>query len=988
VFGDGVGVTLSGHLVPSEADVEICVLGPLQVLRAGELVELPGRRQRALVAALAVRNGSVTVSELVDAVWGDEPPERARTTLQTYVSRLRSALGQEAVEHSSAGYRLGPAVATDVGAARAVAAALGGPAHPDHQARADAALGVLARWPGRALAELADVEWFRASSVELDELRANLVDAAAASLLHLGRAPEAVTMLRTAVAADPWREATQILLVRALHAARRTTEAVRAASHYRRQLGETTGLVPGRAFDEAEQLALAGAPSPDVGELPPDALAPPADDATSVPGDWSSAVLARPTPLIGRADELATLERLVASERLVTVKGTGGAGKSRLVAELVHRRRAPTLVVEMAPVAPGGATSAMAAALGFHAGAADPSVIVELLGARDVLVVVDSVEHVAAEVGEIARMLVDRCRGITLVATSRARLELSDEVVLALEPLSTEGDRSAAAELLVDRIERARPRFEVDQDDPAIGELCRRVEGVPLALELVAGRAAALGVSALVDRIGPTLELLVHVEPGRGRHDTLGNVVAWSVDLLGHPARALLAALSVFRGEFDLAAAEAVGRAVVDEPVALLLGRLVDTSLVSASSTPGRFRLLEMVRSFAAERLAAIERVGEVRRAHAEWVAGRLEDIDAESVGPAEAATVALLDHARHESLSALRWTVGAGDVATATRIASALAGPLLYRPDLELVEAVAWLGDRPSVAGAADEGGALAAAARAAFLLGRLDDADDLARRAGESTDDSVARHRAAHALGVIHLYRGDFDESIARFDVVTSDPQASLVDRLDAVGGRALARCYLGDRSRARRDLATMRGLGEAAGSETYAAFADFVEGEILLAAGDSVAATAVLAAAAERAARARASFVQGIAGTVLAGVLARERPTAETRRHLQVVVERWRHTATWPQLWTTLRHVAEHLALTDQPRAALFVLAAAERDPAAPTLAGADADRYAALVDGLCATVGEAEAAGIAAGAERSDRGAVLDRALTALAAPLAA
>jgi len=957
-------------------ELEVRILGPLEVVRAGSPVDLPGRRLRALLTALAVRGSTVSVGELVDAVWGDDPPAAARTTLQTYVSRLRRSLGHDAIGHGTGGYRLAQAVATDVGAVRATVAALSRTGCVDHATRVERALGALSRWRGPAMSEFDDVEWFRAASVELVEMRANLVDLAAESMLHTGRAADAAGMLRTVTTEDPWREATQTLLVRALHDAQRSTEAVRVASAYRRQLAETTGLVPGAAFEAAEQRALMGEE------------APPSSGPEERRRDWSSAALARPTPLIGRQDELAMLRRLSRAERLVTVRGAGGVGKSRLVAELVATHDGANLVVELAPAERGDVTATVGAALGFRGGLADRSTVVELLGSDRALLVLDNVEHVVDEVRDLARAVLDACPLVRFVVTSRTRIELPDEVVLDLDPLPAGGAGAPAIELFVDRLRRARPRFELDPDDPAIGELCRRVDGVPLALELVAGRAAVLGVSTLVERLGTSLDILVDVDPGRGRHGTLGNVVAWSVDLLGAPARALLAALSIFHGEFDLAAAEAVGAAVVDEAVPLLLGRLVDTSLVSASAVPGRFRLLEMVRSFAGDRLLASGHLADVQRAHAEWIAGRLEAIDRSSVGPGEADTGGRLGELRRGALTSLRASLEAGDVATATRIAAAAAGPLLYRPDVELVEEIAWLARQPSLRGAACEPAALAAAARAAFLLGRLDDVEELAQRAIRGTDEPATVHRARHALGVMCLYRGRFAESRECFEAVTADERASLVARLDALAGLALARCYAGDEGGGRRDVATLRGSCAALGSDTYEAFADYIEAELELAAGDVPRAASLLAAAAERAWRTRASFVWGIASTVLAGVLVRERPVAEARQHLPIVVERWRRTATWPQLWTTLRLVGEHLAVTGQPRAALFVLAAADHDPAAPTLVGDDAARYDALVGGLRDELGDAVAAGILAAAAASGRSAVLDHALAAISEPVAA
>ena len=217
-------------------------------------------------------------------------------------------------------------------------------------------------------------------------------------------------------------------------------------------------------------------------------------------------------------------------------------------------------------------------------------------------------------------------------------------------------------------------------------------------------------------------------------------------------------------------------------------------------------------------------------------------------------------------------------------------------------------------------------------------------------------------------------------------SDPDASITDRLDAQGGLGLALCYLGDTHRAQHVVDQHRALSNTVGSNTYLSFADYVEGELLLARGDVEAAAALLNAATERAWDARARFVWGIASTVLAAVLVRHRPPAQARDHLPVLVERWRRSATWPQLWTTLRLVAEHLAATGHPETALLILEAAEHDASAPLLVGDDADRDTALRSELTDRLGDPTASGIAAGATRIDRVAVLDRALHAVRAPL--
>ena len=958
------------------------VLGPLGVVVDGFDVVLSSRRQRALLAALAVRDRPVPVADLLDAVWDDDPPDGARTTLQTYVSRIRRVIGRTAVVHGPAGYQLGVEVGTDVGSVRSGLAAVRRVAADDHERRAELATELLGRWHGPALAEFGEADWFRGVRVELDETWANLVDIAAEALIALGRASEAVALLETGIDRAPWREPTHILLVRALHAAGRTTDAVRAAASYRKRLGEETGLVPGREFDGVESEVLNGE-APAV-----------IDTAPSGSEGWASTPLPRATPLVGRSGELRAIRTAMEHSRLVTVAGPGGIGKTRLVAELLRERDAAhagvpsdQVVVELAPVGAGSVPAAVAAAFGVRSEHPTAGVVAERLHGVRALLVLDNAEHVISEVRELCRLIRDRCDEITIVVTSRERLDLGDEIVVTVDPLPTGGAKSDAARLFLDRLRRADPRYDVDDTDPRIESLCIHLDGVPLALELAASRAAVLGIADLERLLGASAAGLADVDGLRGRHGTLGNVVEWSVGLLGEPGQRLLAALSVFRGEFDLDAAVAVGSVVLAEPVAVVLGRLVDTSLVRRGSTAGTYGMLDMVRQFAARRLSQLERVAEVRRAHAAWVARRMSAIDEAVPGPDEAHVVARLDASRHEVRTAVRWSLESGDVASAAAIAVALAGPLLYRPDVDLLNEVRLVSEQPALRGADGEAASLAAGARAAFLLGDLDSVADLATQSLDlSGADDASTNRARHALGVLALYQGRFDDALSWFDAEFEHPAASLTDRLDALGGTALAKCYLGQLAGALEAIELLGGLLAARPSATYGAFGDYVRGEVHLAAGEIDDAAAWLSTAADRAWEAGAGFVWGVASTVLAAVLVRHRPPAEARAHLPTLVARWRRSATWPQLWTTLRLVAIHLAETGQPAVARLILEAADRDPSAPTLTGEDVEHFAALRTALDAELG-AVADGTVAAARVVDRTIVLDRAMDALRTAIA-
>jgi predicted ATPase/DNA-binding SARP family transcriptional activator len=884
-------------------DVRVLVLGPVRVADAQGEREVAARRQRSLIAALAVRAGrAVPVSDLVDAVWEDVPPEQARSTLQSYVSRLRSGFGP-IIEHGPGGYRLAEHVRTDVDEVRAVAAHLDRTPPSDHDVRARLALGALERWTGSALGDLREDLWFAGVRAELDELEATLLDIAAEALIAAGRASSAVGTIEARALDRQEREPTQALLVRALHAAGRTAEALRAADRYRTWLRDETGLLPGHAFIEAERAALAGPPEPGASR---------ASAAAPAPAPTGPVELARPTPLVGREHELEELSIAIGSNRIVTVTGVGGVGKTRLVAELTSTRDdVDWIVVGLASVEPGGVAAALATRLGYRDEVCDLSVLVELLRASRSVLVFDNGEHVVTELRHLVRELVDRCLGVCVLVTSRSRLDLPDEEVFALGPLDVSGPRAPAVLLFLDRLRRAGARRHtgLDHDDPSVIEVCRRLDGVPLALELAASRAAVIGLDALARRLDAAIDLLASSVDTEGRHATLRNVIEWSVDLLSDVERRALNALGSFRGPFNVDDAEAVVAAVVDESVAPIIGRLADTSLIAATGRRGEYRLLQMIRHFALHELERSDHLDAVMAAHAAWVASTLLVVTGDSVGPDEARTSERLDALRAEVTAALNWACASERFDAAGAIVAPLAGPLLYRPDHELVRAIYDTAIDHRRTRVDPCPALLAAGARCAFLLGELSDVDMLAHPAlDHGGDDPAARHRAAHALGVVRLYQGRFEESRRWFERVRTDEAASLVDRLDALGGLGLALCYSDETSGAGAAVAQHRALCEVIDSDTYRAFGSYMAAECLMRDGDHLRATDELVYASELAWSAGARFVWGIASTVLAAIIVRSSQVEEAHLHLPTLIERWRRSATWPQLWMTLRLVAE--------------------------------------------------------------------------------
>jgi predicted ATPase/DNA-binding SARP family transcriptional activator len=964
------------------AVLSVSVLGTVRVARDGRDHPIGSRRQRALLAALAVRHPrAVPVDDLVDAVWGDDPPNGAKATLQTYVSRLRSTLGDDAIAYEPAGYRLGREALVDADEVRDALTRARARLDADPAAAAVIAQEALGRWHGTALAELADTEWFAPVAAGLQGAHEQLRDTLAEALVESGRAVEAVDVLEQAVLAQPFHERAQLLLARALAESGRPTDALRAADRYRRTLRDETGLDPGPGLAELESAILTGemaSPS-----RPPQRLEASPVQHTPAPR------LPRPGRLVGRDADLALLADALHVGRLVTVLGTGGVGKTRLVAELLASMPdgTPAAVVELASLDEEQVVTAVAAAIGYRAGRADADALVDAIGNDATLLVLDNTEHVVPAVRAMVRRMLDACPNLRVLATSRTRLGMPDEHLVALQPLPTSGDRPPSIELFADCLRRAQPHGDVDLDGEDVRILCERLDGLPLALEIAAARAAVLGVATLAERLATSNELVsIPAAAGGGRHTSLEALIGWSYELLGLPARRLLAALSIVDSELDLTVAERVAADLFHEPVAPAFERLVDTCLVALGTEVGRFRMLDTIRRFASERLASNGDHAAVQRAHGRWIAAEAAQLDALANGPDEQLLTQRFDRLRVDVRGAIARAAEGGDVATLVTVAHHMMGALMYRPDADVARHVLDAALRPNVQGADDEALLLAAGSRAGWLLGDVTTAPTLAARAvaiaPTGAAGAAARGRAHHSLGVVALYAGRFDEAELHFRHVADDPDSTVSDRVDALAGAALSASYSGATDRADAHARQHRAMAEASRRPSALAFADYVDGEQALERGQDEVALELLRASADSAWSAGATFVWGLSSTVLAATLVRRSDHDAAARELPTLLRRWRRTATWPQIWMSMRLVAEVLAAKDHAMAAVTVLAAADRDPAAPSLGERDRERLAQLRLRLETDLGADAAALARARAEVLDRRQVLDMAIDTL------
>ncbi|GAB2994569.1 BTAD domain-containing putative transcriptional regulator [Saccharothrix stipae] len=589
------------------------MLGPLAVwTEGGEVVRVPEAKVRLLLADLLAHEGRpVSADRLAFDLWGDEPPGNPVNTLQTKVSQLRRALGaaepggRELVAHGPAGYavRVDSSTLDVLRFRELVAAGRSGEA--------------LALWRGEPLEEFADAPFLAPVAARWAEERlAALEEFAEVESGDVDPAVEAD--LAAEVARHPLRERLRGLHMRALYRAGRQVEALESYAELRRLLAEGQGLEPGPELAALHRAILGHDP----------ALGPVAAARTNLPVPVAD--------LVGRDEAVRDLCDLPRDARLVTLTGPGGVGKTSLALEVARRVSAADGVwlVELAGVELAGAARAeqVAGAVADVLGVREDASLVEALRGRDVLLVLDNCERLVDPVAALVSRLLRSAPGLRVLATSQEPLGLAFETVWAVPPL----DVASAVTLFAARAAAAAPGFALTPDNaPVVEAICRRLDGLPLALELAATRVRGLGVTALLDRLDDRFRLLAtgHRDaPARQR--TLRAMIDWSWDLLGDAERVVLRRLAVHVDGCALDAAEAVcaGGAVAADEVLDVVTRLVDRSLVVAPEHGGepRFRLLESVADYGRERLREAGEFEDVRRRHAEFYLGLAERADPE----------------------------------------------------------------------------------------------------------------------------------------------------------------------------------------------------------------------------------------------------------------------------------------------------------------------------------------------------------------------
>ena len=927
--------------------LDVRVLGPIEAHDGGEVVVPGSRAQRVLLAAMVhARGRSVSRSELALLVWGDDPPARPHDALKSHVSRLRRALSADVIDGQAAGYAL--TLDREQLDVHRFERGLGPTAGLGD---IDAALGL---WRGRPYGEFADQEHFAGEVARLTELHAQGRLRRADLLLAVHRHDEAAAAYTELVAEEPLREAAWTGLLRSLHAAGRQAEATAEARHYRELLRDV-GLDPSPRYLEVEREVFTTTPPAVV---------------------RSPGIASLPTPLVslvGRDEELARVDGLLRSRRLVTLTGPGGVGKTalalRAAQQVADELTDAAWVVPLAEVDdPGAVVAAMVRAVGAPAVEPLERSLERHLAGRRVLLVFDSAEHLLAAVRRVAGRLLSSAPELRVLVTSRQPLELPGEAVLPIPPL----DREAAVTLFDERARDAGVQIPRQHRELAV-EVCDRLDRLPLAIEMAAARLRGFGLEELAARLDDRLRLLR--SGGAGRHGTLAAVVGWSYDLLDPAGRSLLEQLSVFAGSFELAAAAAVWHG---PDVAGNVADLVDRSLVQRLEVPGhaRYQLLETVRSFAADRLGAS---GSRRATEARFVGYHAElatRVGAGLRGPDEGTWVEVLERELPNLEAAHAAALRHGDLDAAVVLASSLHVVVYHRLRADIG---AWAEATLPLARQARHPGCTQLAAVVAVNRLHRGELDAVEALLVDLPDDPTARH-AHEVLGDLHLYRGRFAASLERFRHAErlADRAGDRFTVLHSRMSQAMALGYAGDVDGALALLGAVRDEAGTARIRAVTAWCDFAEAE-LVAESEPHRALELVDRSVEEADRSGWRMLAGVGRLTASSLRARTADPGDAIPGFERLIRHWVHYGDDTHQWTTLRNLVDLFIRLEAYAPAARLLGAGSMAPR-PTF-GAEEQRLAAAREAVLHHLGEEGESLIGMG-RRDDLAAAVELSLRAL------
>ncbi len=812
--------------------MRVGVLGPLVVHLDSGPVSPRGQRPRDVLTMLVQRRGHVVSPEIVlDRVWADQARDLTPAAVHTVIARLRRQLGAEVVETLDAGYRLGRGVGVDVdafeAASRTARASLAG---GDLAAAITAYREALAVWRGRRAFEDASDDLVTGDRARLEEARARVCEELAGALLvSAGPAAteEALAIAAEVMAEHPLREGPHRTAMLATFRLGRQADALTIYRELRGRLRTELGIEPSTATAAVHQRILSQDPTL-APESSPDQGSRPVGERPARGGLGRLPV--PPTRTVGREREVdEVLALLDDGRRLVTILGPGGVGKSRLLAEVGNRLaaredRCPEIVyVDLSGLGESGPVEiaeAVSTGSRLRGSAEDPvSGLAEALADAPVLALVDEAEWSAPAVAVVANTLLTRCPQVRLVVTSRVPLDVLGESRLLLAPLpcppeETEDPqqlRSApAVRLLEARLRDHAPDLVVGDDDARdLARIARRLDGLPLALELVAGYAASHTIAELLPLVEAPLDVVSDEQGHSPRHRSLRDTLEWSLGRLDPPTRTVLRRLAVFAGPFELAAARAVaGGSLPPAAVESALRVLVRDAVVQRDSSGGRsgrrrirLRLLRTVRDLGVEELAALGELDSARRRHRDWYAARW------CGQPSSDEQLLDVADSYDDYVEALRRALEARDAAGVSSLAITLErhwshadaiGPAIRWVDRILASGVLHGPDRARVVVMRFGHGLIG---DPSGRLGAVEDPDPLIDCEAELADDPPWLAQCLNIQAVRHYVRGAMAASVAvttrLVEVARAEPGELLLSR--ALATHAVSLAGLGEHAEA---------------------------------------------------------------------------------------------------------------------------------------------------------------------------------------------
>lgn len=648
------------------------------------------RRAAALVKLLALAPGHrLHRDQIVDLLWPDSGRKAASNSLRSTLHAARKVLdpttGQRYLASEDASLVLCPGgnLWVDVDAFEEAAANARRSRDPS------AYRAALELYAGELLPDDRYEEWTEPKRGELRRLHLDLLVELATRYEARDQYALAVEVLRKVITEEPTNEDAHSGLMRLYALLGRKAEGLAQFERLKEALFTHLGAEPDAKTARLREEIVTG--------TFPWALAQPSvSSSEQPPGDARPNLPAPRGNFVGREREILEVKRELAMTRLLTLTGPGGSGKTRLALEvardLVGAYSDGVWLVELDPLSEEELVpQAVARALGLREQPGKPldSALIDALREKETLLILDNCEHLIDAAARLAEALLSSCSHLHLLATSREALGVVGETRWSVPPLSVPGsehpltvgelERFESARLFADRASKRHPRFELTPENArAVAEICERLEGIPLAIELAAARIGVLSAEQISDRLGQSPKLLTKGErTADHRHSTLRATLDWSYELLGGHEQALFRRLSAFAGGFTLEAAESVGTggSIDAGDVLELLSMLVDKSLVVAEEsweTGARYRLLEPIRQYAREKLSVSGEGEAVGRRHAAFFLALAEEAEPELKGPRQARWLDRLETEHDNFRAALSWSLGRG-VDLGPRIACAL---------------------------------------------------------------------------------------------------------------------------------------------------------------------------------------------------------------------------------------------------------------------------------------------------------------------------